>query len=128
MKIIERIKNLFRNEGKITDGYHTFDELYEYRTVYNAAYFNELYKHSSVDVFKSLKHSDGEYCFGGAWFIVVAELPTGQISNHYEMKYWDLFDIPEKAISNKYDGHTPKDVLNRLKYYLNLSKDNKNLN
>lgn len=26
----------------------------------------------------------------------MADLPTGQISNHYEMRYWQFFDIPEK--------------------------------
>jgi len=35
----------------------------------------------------------GEYCFGGGWFLVVAVLPTGQISNHYELKHWDLLNI-----------------------------------
>lgn len=34
--------------------------------------------------------------FGGDWFIVIAELPTGQISNHYRVEDWNLFDIPEK--------------------------------
>ena len=29
------------DKGKISDGYHTFDELYEFRKVYNAALFNE---------------------------------------------------------------------------------------
>jgi hypothetical protein len=31
-------------------------------------------------------HSDGTQCFNGQWFIVVAQLPTGQISNHYNIK------------------------------------------
>lgn len=40
----------------------------------------------------------------------MAELPTGQISNHYEMKDWDLFNIPEKEKANMWDGHSPQDV------------------
>jgi hypothetical protein len=70
-------------------------------------------------VHKSIRHHDGELCFGGGWFIVVAKLPTGQISNHYEMKDWDLFRIPQadKALY-PFDGHTAKDVLERInKYY-----------
>ena len=102
--------------GDVSDGYHTFNELYEFRKVYNAALFNEWASQGKYDVHKSMKHYEGEECFGGGWFIVVAVLPSGQISNHYEMKDWDLFRIPqqEKALF-PFDGHTAADVLNRLK-------------
>lgn len=30
--------------GNVSDGYHTFNELYRYRMLYNAAFFNELAK------------------------------------------------------------------------------------
>lgn len=104
-------------KGKISDGYHTFDELYEFRKVYNAALFNEWAKQDDkYRPHKSLKHSDGALCFGGGWFIVVAILPTGQISNHYEIKDWDLFKIPETETALvEFDGHTAADVLERLK-------------
>ena len=99
----------------ISDGYHSFKELYEFRKVYNAALFNEWAKNNKYNVHKSLKHNDGELCFGGGWFIVVAVLPTGQISNHYKMEDWDMFDIKQfdKALY-PFDGHTSKDVINRL--------------
>lgn len=102
--------------GEVSDGYHTFNELYQFRKVYNAALFNEWAAQGKYDVHKSEKHHEGDICFGGGWFIVVAVLPTGQISNHYEMKDWDLFKIPEheKALFS-FDGHTPKDVIDRLK-------------
>lgn len=97
-----------------SDGYHTFKELYDYRLVYNAALFNELAK-CGVRVIKSWRHSDGEKCFNSDdWFIVQAELPAGQISNHYEAKHWDLFKVPEVAVADEWDGHTPQDVLERL--------------
>ena len=78
-----------------SDGYHTFKELYEFRKAYNVALFNQWGKYRiskpedkmemcMYDVHKSWKHHDGELCFGGGWFIVVAYLPEGQISNHYE--------------------------------------------
>ena len=104
--------------GKISDGYHTFNELYEYRLLYNASFFNELAKQNLYDVHKSKKHSNGEDCFGGEYFVVIAELPTGQISNHYRLKHWDLFQIPEKDKANKWDGHTPQDVANRMREFL----------
>lgn len=117
MKLLERIKNLFRKEGKISDGYHTFDELYYYRLLYNAAFFNSI--NGKYNVHKSTKHSDGKECFGGGWFIVMASLPTGQISNHYEMKYWDLFRIPTFPKALKWDGHTPQEAAERLYKFIN---------
>lgn len=42
MKLLQRLKNLFLPEGKISDGFHSFDELYHYRMLYNAAFFNSL--------------------------------------------------------------------------------------
>lgn len=105
----------------LSDGYHTFGELYEYRMLYNAAFLNGLVKSGDIKVCKSKKHHDGKECFGGGWFIVVAELPTGQISNHYELKYWDLFKIPEVETAPKWDGHTPKIASDRLKAFI-LSK------
>lgn len=105
--------------GEVSDGYHTFNELYEYRMLYNAALFNEFAKQNLYDVHKSRLHSDGTLPFDDPeYFIVVAELPTGQISNHYKMKNWDLFDIPVKDKANKYDGHSPKDVAERLREFL----------
>jgi hypothetical protein len=100
----------------VSDGYHTFDELYEFRKVYNAALFNEWARQKKYEVHKSTKHFEGDECFGGEFFIVVAILPGGQISNHYEMKDWDLFHIPAyDKVLYKYDGHTAKDVLERLR-------------
>lgn len=107
--------------GELSDGYHTFNELYEFRKVYNAVLFNTWNDSGyggtrQYDVHKSWRHHDGELCFGGGWFIVVAMLPTGQISNHYKAEDWDLFKIPE-ADKAKYpfDGHTPQNVIERLK-------------
>ena len=122
---MERIEKILNNIGEFSDGYHTFNELYDYRKAYNAAFFNELAKQGLYDVHKSRLHSDGEIPFGDDnWFIVMAELPTGQVSNHYEMKDWDLFDIPEKDKANVYDGHSPQDVYERLVKYLNNNKLN----
>lgn len=106
------------NAGEISDGYHTFDEYYDFRKMYNAVLFNEWAKYDTpkYDVHKSLKHHDGEDCFGGGWFIVVAVLPEGQISTHYPVSDWDLFNIPEAETAKyEFDGHTALNVLYRLK-------------
>lgn len=101
--------------SETSDGYHTFRELYEFRKAYNAALFNELAANGKCLVHKSLRHHDGELCFGGGWFIVVAILSEGQISNHYELADWDLFRVPavDKALF-EFDGHTGADVIKRL--------------
>lgn len=101
--------------SEVSDGYHTFNELYAFRMMYNAALFNEWAELKKYTVHKSTKHYDGEDCFGGGYFIVSALLPTGLISNHYKLEHWDLFKIPayETALF-EYDNHTSKDVLDRL--------------
>jgi len=105
-------------DGNTSDGYHTFNELYEFRKAYNAALFNEWASSGKCNVHKSWRHHDGELCFGGGWFIVVAVLPDGQISNHYEAKDWDLFAVPESERALfEFDGHTGPDVISRLKAY-----------
>lgn len=116
---LEKQKEL-KDKGEISDGYHTFNELYRYRMLYNAAFFNMLPKDI---VHKSKKHHDGEECFGGGWFIVMANLPTGQISNHYELKDWDLFQIPEKYIADEWDGHTPQEAADRLFKFLSENRE-----
>jgi hypothetical protein len=103
------------DKGEISDGYHTFNELYAFRKMYNAAAFNAWAKEGLYDVHKSKCHSDGLPCFGGGWFIVMAVLPGGQVSNHYQLEDWDLFQCPEEPfVKHHYDGHSAQDVLNRL--------------
>lgn len=108
------IKDIDDNE-LISDGWHTFEELYNYRMTYNALLFNEWYKNDKYGVIKSKRHFDGEECFGGGWFIVIANTPKGQIDNHYKIKYWDLFKVQEMDKSPyKFDGHTPADALKTM--------------
>lgn len=115
--ILNKIDSLQQEQdiGEVSDGYHTFNELYYYRMLYNAAFFNLLPKEW---VHKSKRHHTGEECFGGGWFIVIANLPTGQISNHYELKDWNLFQVPEKEFADEWDGHTPQEAAERLHKYL----------
>lgn len=97
-----------------SDGYHTFKELYAFRRTYNAVLFNEWASQGRFGVHKSLRHGDGSECFGGGWFVVMASLPSGQISNHYEIDYWNLFQCEVRERADAWDGHTADDVLERL--------------
>lgn len=53
MRLLQRLRNLFLPEGEVSDGFHTFDELYHYRMLYNAAFFNSL--EGKYDVHKSYR-------------------------------------------------------------------------
>lgn len=99
----------------ISDGYHTFEELYDFRLVYNACLFNEWAERGIYEVHKSHKHGDGEECFGGGWFVVMATTPFGQISNHYRDCHWGIFQCEERELADVWDGHTAADVVDRLR-------------
>ena len=99
----------------ISDGYHTFEELYDFRLVFNACLFNEWAERGIYKVHKSHKHGDGEECFGGGWFVVMATTPFGQISNHYRDSHGGIFQCEEREFADDWDGHTAADVADRLR-------------
>lgn len=105
--------------AQLGDEHHTMDELYEYRMLYNA-HAAQGWLNAGYPVVKSWRHSDGELCFGGGWFVVVATLPTGQVSNHYAEDYWPLFNVPDVELPPEYDGHTPQDAAVRLRAALEV--------
>lgn len=90
---------------KMSDGYHTFADLYEQRLILSAA----LAK-NNPHAWKSKRHEDGSVPFGGAWFIIGFDTDEGCYTYHYELKYWDLFQCKELDKGKPWDGHTSKDV------------------
>ena len=96
--------------GDLSDGYHTFNGLYEQRMILFAA----LVKAYKGKAWKSYRHEDGEYCFGGGWFIVGIDTPEGSYTYHYENKYWDMFDCVDLPRGKHWDGHTEADAETRL--------------
>ena len=107
LRIVDSLQQEQIDMSEMSDGYHTFNELYYYRMLYNAAFFNLLPKEW---VHKSKRHHTGEECFGGGWFIVAIDTPKGSYSYHYEDKYWDMFKCVELPVAKHWDGHTDKDV------------------
>lgn len=109
-------------DGNVSDGWHTFEELYYYRLCYNAIFINALVDlkkrlpgiYSDIKICKSKKHFGGEPCYGGGWFIVMISTPWGQISNHYKLEYWNMFNCPVTKQSWKWDGHGMKEAMERL--------------
>ena len=96
--------------GELSDGFHTFNGLYEQRLILFAA----LVKAYKDKAWKSYRHEDGEYCFGGGWFVVGIDTPEGSYTYHYENKYFDLFDCEILDYAKQWDGHTEKDVTRLL--------------
>lgn len=104
----------------LSDGCHTFGGLYHQRAVLFATLVN-LNKDKS---WKSIKHNEGNLCFGGGWFVVGIDTPEGQYTYHYKLKYWDLFDCKELPTAPPWDGHSEKDVT-RLLSLVNNKEDKK---
>lgn len=96
--------------GDLSDGYHTFNGLYRQRLVLFAA----LVKTYRDRAWKSLRHEDGELCFGGGWFIVGIDTPEGSYTYHYETGDWYMFDCEELPVGKHWDGHTEEDVTRLL--------------
>lgn len=45
-------------------------------------------------------------------------LPTGQVSNHYKLEDWNLFDVSEVDLAPVWDRHTPEDAANRIEDWI----------
>lgn len=91
---------------EMSDGYHTFNSLYNQRLHLFAALCNAYPDRA----WKSKLHEDGTKPFGGGWFIVGIDTPEGSYTYHYELKDWDLFKCTEIERGKPWDGHTDKDV------------------
>lgn len=94
----------------LSDGFHTFRQLYYQRMML----FATIVKQNKDKAWKSLRHEDGELCFGGGWFIVGVDTPEGSYTYHYEDSFYSLFDCEELEYAKHWDGHTEKDVTRLL--------------
>ena len=93
-----------------SDGYHTFGQLYYQRMMLFSVIVNE---HPTIS-WKTLRHEDGELCFGGGWFLVTIDTPEGSYGYHYETKYWDLFECKALTQAKHWDGYNEEDVTRLL--------------
>lgn len=92
------------NPGSISDGSHTFNELYYHRMVLFSIICN-TYKDQA---WKSWKHNDGTMF--DDYFIVGVTTPMGDYTYHYHKDYWDIFNITWRLSAPVWDGHEPKDI------------------
>ena len=95
--------------GELSDGYHTFNELYHHRAILFSVVCN-LFPDKA---WKSKLHDTGDMYEG--MFIVGIETPTGQATYHYDIDpYWDIFKVKELEKAPKWDGHTPSEAIERI--------------
>lgn len=121
LKLISLIISELDNPDKtddISDGYHTFDELYYQRMMLTKTVALAAVTNFDKDtVYRSKLHSDGTMYKD--FFIVVFNTPEGNFSYHYHMMYWGVFDfLKERPNAEEFDGHTWKDVT-RLQSFFN---------
>ena len=99
--------------GEVSDGYHTFNELYEHR---HALFLNLMQGRNS---WISKLHDDGSSMEG--WFVAGIHLDSGMVTYHLPERLWDKACAVCKEVLDKapfWDRHTSKDVIDRL--YNNL--------
>lgn len=106
---IEELKKQGISRKRISDGYHTFEELYYHRMIL----FSILCNQNKEVSWKSKLHHDNTM-FGDDSFICGIETPQGQYTYHYKLKYWDMFKVKELENAPEYDGHLPKDIVRLL--------------
>lgn len=99
------------NMGEVSDGYHTFNELYHHRAILFSVICNQY-----PDLaWKSLNHHDPNEPMYDGMFIVGINTPSGQATYHYDIDpYWDIFNVVELDKAPEWDGHTPDDAINRI--------------
>ena len=90
--------------GDTSDGYHTFNELYEHRMVL----FSVICNQNKDNAWKSLLHHDGTMF--DDYFIVGIKTPEGQYTYHYHIDNWDKFQVKELERAPEWDGHVASDI------------------
>lgn len=90
--------------GKVSDGYHTFDELYHHRMIL----FSVVCNQNKERAWKSKLHHDGTMYDN--YFIVGITTNEGDYTYHYHMDNWMYFDVKELELAPKWDGHKPEDI------------------
>ena len=99
------IKGKKVDSKKISDGYHTFDELYYHRMIL----FSVICNQNKEKAWKSWLHDDGTMF--DDYFIIGVETEDGNFTYHYHNDFWDYFKVKELARAPKWDGHTSNDIL-----------------
>lgn len=126
MKKLKLDLKSIENDVEISDGYHTFDELYDHRITLYIALCRERSKQVNVryegnnytknSVWRSKVHSDGSK-YESQFILGIFKGLGIQITYHIPNDRWDETDFAETLDKAPlYDGHTSADVLKRIKF------------
>lgn len=109
---------------EISDGHHTFGELYKHRIMLFCTLCNLMPEIS----WKSKKHfdEDNDPMFNDN-FIAGINTPEGVATYHIKLKYWEMFNVPELERAPRFDLYNSDDVINRI-LSLNNSELSKSYN
>ena len=103
--------------GNTSDGYHTFNELYEHR---HHLFLALMKSHPDIS-WAAFAHEDGSCYYG--WIVAGMHLPNGDISYHLPDKFAETLEkigIPVATHAGHWDGHTAADVVKRLAAFIEL--------
>jgi len=101
--------------GTHSDGYHTFDELYQHRCTLFLALMRS---NPGLSWFSSAHHDETVW---EGWFIAGMTLPTGDVTYHLPTTMWDLAVKTGATLlrtGREWDGHTAADVVKRIQAWI----------
>lgn len=113
----------------VSDGYHTFGELYDHRITLFIALCRTRIKEWVWDsihqhfmplhpfAWRSKAHHTQDQPMYEGWFVMGINKESGeQITYHLPLSRWEETDFAETLDhAPKWDGHTPADTIERLK-------------
>ena len=108
LKILDNALILPCDIQLVSDGHHSFRELYDHRHLL----WILVLKHYKESAFKTCRDEDGNQLEG--WFLAGMNTKFGQLTYHLPEIYWNHLDVPELPKNEGYDNHTSADVLERL--------------
>jgi len=88
---------------QMSDGYHTFAELYDHRIMLFLALMR-MAADAGMDCGWSRKHDDGELCFGGGWVIGWITVPSGKQARYHMEDTRPLPPALEKETGSPWNG------------------------
>lgn len=115
---ISRINAEIREQRKnkvsvrdVSDGYHSFNELYKERVALLSIICNSY----PELCWKSRHHFDEEHDpMFNEDFVIGITTPSGIATYHLKLEWWNNFNIIEIPNSPQYDGHTVEDDISKL--------------
>lgn len=119
----DRVPLMVLKTDTVSDGFHTFGDLYDHRItlfIKLAEYWDmrcqEVGNNSGMS-WRSLAHHPDDKPMYANWFVLGIGKESGdQITYHLPLSRWDETDFARTLDhAPKWDGHSPSDVINRLK-------------